>query len=634
MCGIVAYHSVKHPLAQADLDVMTDRLTHRGPDDRGTWLAEDGLVGLGHRRLSILDTSSAGRQPMSFGQGRYWITYNGELYNFPELKRELAGLGHVFVTNCDTEVLLAAYAQWGRDCLKRLRGMFAFVLWDQKEKSLFAARDRLGIKPLYYHRDGASTVFASEPKAILANGLVKREVWPDALQDYLVYGFVPEPRSIYKNVFKLPPAHWLALKGGSLETGSFWDLGFAEESLGEAEWLEKLNACLDDAVESHLISDVPVGAFLSGGIDSSAVAASLARLGSGETNLFCVGFAEQDFDETPKARQVAAHLGLGLEEIRVESGTLEQDLALLADIQDEPFGDYSSLPTMHLCRVTAQRVKVALSGDGGDENFAGYAGYRHAWKRMRGQGLRTDRDMRHDRRLTPYELRGPVWWSPWAGTLDRAASLLPAISRHYVQRNLASVGPVEHYLRRNGHWQPEEAARLLRKQSTGHPYWAHLDSWQDELDPVNQTLNLGLKVVLPGRMLTKVDRLSMAHGLEVRVPLLDHRLVELAASIPVSLKMKGGVLKYLFKKSLSTSLPAEILGQSKAPFNPPVKHWLADTAALKQTSDSILGNSFLAEHFDLGSLRKFLAICPQPKYTRKLYNLVMLDLWSRRWLGA
>ena len=634
MCGIVAYHSVGHALAQKDLDAMTDRLAHRGPDDRGTWLDRDGLVGLGHRRLSILDVSSAGRQPMSRDKGRYWISYNGEIYNFHELKKELAGLGHAFSTNCDTEVLLAAFAQWGRDCLRRLRGMFAFVLWDRKEKSLFAARDRLGIKPLYYHWDGANAIFASEPKAILANGLAKREVSPEALQDYLVYGFVPEPRSIYKNIRQLPPAGWLCLKGDRLQTGSYWDLSFAEESLGEAEWLHKLNSCLDDAVASHLVSDVPVGAFLSGGIDSSAVAASLARLKAGQTSLFCVGFDEKDFDETPKARQVAGHLGLKLEEIKVASGTLERDLSLLADIQDEPFGDYSSLPTMHLCRATAQRVKVALSGDGGDENFAGYAGYLHALKRMQGAGLRLDREIPFDRRLTPFDLRGPLWWSSWAGPLSRAMSLLPAINRYFVKRNLKTMGPVEHYLRRNGHWQPEEAARLLKHRPEGHPYWAHLGRWRKDLDPVNQALNLGLMVVLPGRMLRKVDRLSMASGLEVRVPLLDHRLVELAASIPASLKMKGGELKYLFKKSLAQSLPPEILEQSKAPFNPPVKHWLADPVKLEATAGSILGNAFLAEHFDLPALRKFLTVCPQPKYTRKLYNLVMLDLWSRRWLGA
>ena len=634
MCGIVAYYSVRHALAQAELDVMTDCLSHRGPDDRGTWLSAEGLVGMGHRRLSILDTSSAGRQPMSHGNGRYWITYNGEIYNFLELRDELQGLGHSFRTNCDTEVLLAAFAQWGRDCLRRLRGMFAFVLWDRQEHRLFAARDRLGIKPLYYYWDGINAIFASEPKAILPNRLVEREVCPEALRDYLVYGFVPEPRSIYKKIYKLPPANWLELRGERLQTGCYWDLSFAEDPLGEAQWLDRLNSCLDDAVGSHLISDVPVGAFLSGGIDSSAVAASLARLKAGETSLFCVGFSERDFDESPKARRVADHLGLGLEEIRVESGTLEQDLSLLADIQDEPFGDYSSLPTMHLCRVTAQKVKVALSGDGGDENFAGYSGYRHAWQRMRGFGLRADGEISFARKLTPFELRGPLWWSPWSGLLSRAMSLLPAINRYLVKRNQAAIGPVEYYLRRNGHWQPEEAARLLRGKSTEHPYWAHLRSWQDSLDPVSQTLNLGLKVVLPGRMLYKVDRLSMAHGLEVRVPLLDHRLVELAASIPVSLKMKDGKSKYLFKKSLAASLPAEILEQRKAPFNPPVKHWLAEPAKLQQAADSILGNGFMAEHFHVPALRKFLDVCPQPKYTRKLYNLVMLDLWSRRWLVA
>ncbi len=305
---------------------------------------------------------------MACPRGRYHLTYPGEIYHFREIKDELAGLGHRFASTGDSEVLLAAYAQWGAGCLPRLRGMFAFAIWDQEDKTLFAARDRLGIKPLYYRERGGELLLASEPKALLAHPACGRGVDPAGLRDFLVHGYLPAPRSIYRELRQLPPAGWLRLAGGRLAIGRYWDPAFAADPApDEAAWRARLNQALDDAVASHLVSDVPVGAFLSGGIDSSAVVAALGAAGAAQAvQAFCVGFEEGEFDERAKARRVAAHLGVSLTEIVARAPGLAADLDLIAGVYDEPFGDYSALPTLHLCRATADRVKVALSGDGGD----------------------------------------------------------------------------------------------------------------------------------------------------------------------------------------------------------------------------------------------------------------------------
>ncbi len=304
MCGITAWLAAEG--GEVDLGVldrMTDALAHRGPDGRGTWLAPDRRAGLGHRRLAILDLSPAGAQPMACPRGRYHLTYNGEIYNFREIKDELAGLGHRFASTGDSEVLLAAYAQWGAGCLPRLRGMFAFAIWDQEDKTLFAARDRLGIKPLYYRERGGELLLASEPKALLAHPACGRGVDPAGLRDFLVHGYLPAPRSIYRELRQLPPAGWLRLAGGRLAIGRYWDPAFAADPApDEAAWRARLNQALDDAVASHLVSDVPVGAFLSGGIDSSAVVAALGAAGAAQAvQAFCVGFEEGEFDERAKA---------------------------------------------------------------------------------------------------------------------------------------------------------------------------------------------------------------------------------------------------------------------------------------------------------------------------------------------
>lgn len=638
MCGIVAHWSRRVSISQAQLRVMTDRLAHRGPDDSGTWLSENGLAGLGHRRLSILDLSRDGRQPMSYQGGRTLITYNGEIYNFLKLKRELASLGLKLDTTSDTEVLLAAYLQWGPDCLARLDGMFAFVIYDSEKNQLFAARDRLGIKPLYYFWDGSTVVLASELKALLVHPAVSREVEPAAVRDFLVYGFVPEPRSIFKHIYKLPPGHSLLCQEEQLKTAVYWDLDFSQpRDMPENEWVEIISQSLDQAVGSHLVSDVPVGAFLSGGLDSSAVVSSMVSLGVEDPQIFSVGFQEAGFDERDKARLTCRSLGISLNELLVDRQGLGDHLELLTKIYDEPFGDASALPTTQLCEAASRKVKVILTGDGGDENFAGYRSYGHVAERAKTSknSIVEQCELKTHKYLSPYDLRGPLWWNPMANrALLLVSRFLPFAGSFWERRNRRFMSPLEYGLRRRGHWLAEETERLLKPHDYDKAaYWAYQEAMQEGLHPVDQALRLGFKVFLPGRLLCKVDRASMAWGMETRVPFLDHQLVETIARVPHSLKMHNFEKKYLLKKVLGKRLPKEIIDQPKRGFTPPLTHWLTDQKLLQTLKKSIASNEFLAHIMQNSALLSFLDSFVGGKQYHRFWDLVILDRWSRYWLN-
>ena len=565
------------------------------------------------------------------GSGRQVITYNGEIYNFKELRRELTALGYSFRSSSDTEVLLSGFGQWGTGVLDFLQGMYAFAIWDAATDTLFAARDRLGIKPLYYYWDGSTIIIASELRSILRHPRVAAQVEPDAIRDFLVYGYVPDPKSIFRNIFKLPAAHLLQLSGFSLSTASYWDPVFNEdESLTESEWMHEIQSQLKESVASHLVSDVPIGAFLSGGVDSSAVVSTMASLNGTRPTAVSIGFPGHREDELHYARRVSDVLGVQLHEKLVSSDDLSEGLDVLSETYDEPFADHSALPTYYLCRRCREDIKVALSGDGGDENFAGYRSYSQvqAWSSAR----KTIPFLPKSFFLSYYN--GGVWWSTMLRrSLNALTTYVPAASVQIARQHAGSMHGTEYYMRRMGHWTPEEAARLLSARYVQEdPFWAYRAAMQEGLSDVNQALRLGLKVVLPGRMLTKVDRASMAHGLEVRVPFLDHRMVELTCRIPARIKLAGGETKHILKKSLADRLPEDILYRRKQGFTPPIRSWFRDPEVLRPLSNSILGNPFVREVINTRALKSFLQACATTDLSKRMWSLVILDRWSRRWL--
>lgn len=568
MCGITG---IFDPLQHREIDQgllvrMNNTQHHRGPDEHGTHF-EPG-VGLAHRRLSIIDLSS-GQQPLYNEDRTVVVTYNGEIYNFPELTKELKAAGHTFRTHSDTEVIVHAWEQWGEDCVKRFRGMFVFGLWDRNRKTLFMARDRLGIKPLYYAQlaDG-QLLFATELKALLVHPGLERKIDPEAVEEYFAYGYVPDPKTILRNVFKLPPAHTLTHKAGERAPviREYWDVPFApidvgsEQDIGE-EMIERLR----EAVRIRMMAEVPLGAFLSGGIDSSSVVAMMAGLSNDPVKTCSISFGEAKFNESHFADMVAKQYGTDhqVEQSKADDFDL---LDMLAGLYDEPYADSSAMPTYRVCELARRKVTVALSGDGGDENLAGYR--RHRWH-MYEERVRS--------RL-PQVLRGPLFGTlgrvypkaDWAPKVFRAKSTFQALARSTLEAYLHSVSVVPDTLR------PRLFSKRFRGDLAGYHAKAvferHAKSAPAD-DPLSLIQYLDMKTYLPGDILTKVDRASMAHSLEVRVPLLDHEFVEWVSGISPALKLKGREGKYIFKKALEPHLSDDILYRDKMGFGVPLASW-------------------------------------------------------------
>ncbi len=567
MCGIagVLYRDPARPVGAGLLKAMGDAIAHRGPDGEGFWSAPG--IGLSHRRLSIIDLAG-GAQPLGNEDGSVQITFNGEIYNYRPLREWLLGRGHVFRTNSDTEVLVHLYEEAGDDLVGRLRGMFAFALWDARRQRLLLARDRLGIKPLYVYRDGAKVLFASEVKALLADADVPRELDALALEDYLAFGMVPGPRSIFRHVEKLQPAHVLAIDRASW-SGSprrYWQLRLEPDPrpTGE-EWQEAVRDKLTETARAHLIADVPVGAFLSGGVDSGAVVAACAGATRGPMQTFSIGFPEKEFSELSYARQVAERFGSRHTEEVVTPDAVGL-LDRLAHFFDEPFADPSALPTFLVARLASRGVKVVLSGDGGDEAFGGYARYAHDLKE---EALR--------RRL-------PGWLRPVFGLLARAwpkADWLPRPLRLKTLMTNLSLDAGSAYANTLTVCRPPLRRRLLspglRERLNGHDPWEAVRAGHALARagrPLDGMLCADVAVVLPDDFLVKVDRASMAHGLEVRPPLLDHELLELAARIPAGLKVHKGETKWVFKRAVEGWLPRAVVWRPKQGFEVPVDAWL------------------------------------------------------------
>ncbi|MFZ5609477.1 MAG: XrtA/PEP-CTERM system amidotransferase [Pseudomonadota bacterium] len=568
MCGIAGIFDCRgeRSIDRSILVAMTDSIAHRGPDGSGHYDAPG--VALGHRRLSIIDLGG-GAQPMHDEAAGTVVTFNGEIYNFRELRHELEAKGARFATRSDTEVLLAAYRQWGEDCVAHLRGMFAFAIWDAPRQKLFLARDRLGKKPLYYAMlTGGLFVFASEMKAILTHPAVPRVLDPQAVEDYFALGYVPDPKTILSAVRKLAPGHVLTLArdGAALAPRRYWDLRFDKTVPGTpADLAEELVARLREAVRLRLIADVPLGAFLSGGVDSSAVVAMMTELSDMPVNTCAIGFDHPEFDETEEARRVARLFRADHRErqVAVEDFAL---LETLAGVYDEPFADASALPTYRVCELAREQVTVALSGDGGDEVFAGYRRHRLHMAEER------------VRRLLPLGLRAPLFGLmgrlypklDWAPQALRAKSTFQGLARASAEAYFNSVAITLADERRRlfsaafrVSLQGYGAEEVMRAAMRDAPA-------QDGLSLIQYA---DIKTNLPGGILVKVDRASMAHGLEVRAPLLDHAFVEWAASIPAALRLNGGEGKLLFKQAMQRFLPDDVLYRRKMGFAVPISAW-------------------------------------------------------------
>ena len=571
MCGICGIAVAAGPSPnEQELRDMSDSMVHRGPDDEGL-LLRDG-VGLAMRRLSIIDVEG-GHQPITNEDRTIWIVLNGEIYNHPELREQLLARGHVFRSRSDTETVVHAYEEWGEDCVSHLNAMFAFAIWDSRRQLLLLARDRLGIKPLHYFEDGGRLLFASEIKALLRNPLVPRSVDLAALRDYLAFEYVPTPRSMVTGVRKLPPGHTLTWKkaDGRIRLRQYWDVDLSlSERAGEPRTLDEhgaeLRRVLRESVRRELLSDVPVGVFLSGGIDSSAIAAMMAELAPGNVKSFSIGFADASFDESGYARQVAQHLGTDHSELILEPHLLTDLVPKITALLDEPLADASIIPTFFLSQFARRSVKVALGGDGGDELFAGYP------------TLQAHRLAGYYERL-PGVLRSHL--------MPAAVNLLP-VNRDNLSFDFRAkrfvLGAGRPLAERHNRWlgsftseaiadllTPEVAAELRRLEAPD-PAAAHLAAQGAKL-PLNQVLYLDMKLYLENDILVKLDRASMMASLEARVPLLNVEFVEYANALPINLKLKGFRSKFLFKHALRPLLPRAITERPKKGFGIPIARW-------------------------------------------------------------
>jgi asparagine synthase (glutamine-hydrolysing) len=626
MCGIVGFATVAPgpPLDERFLRQACATLGHRGPDGEGVW-SDGGVAGLGHRRLSIIDLDS-GAQPMSYGDGRYWITYNGEIYNYRHLRGELASRGHLFRTSSDTEVILAAFAEWGTDAPKALRGIFAFGIWDARDRRLFVARDHVGVKPLLYHHGAESLVFASELKAILQAGLLPRAADPHGLADYLALGYPLGDKTVVRGVRRLPPGSWLTWEDGRILVRRFWDLAPAitdgEPEGAEERYVEEYRVRLARAVESQMVSDVPVGAFLSGGIDSSTVVYHMGPHTAHRPQTFSMGFAEPSYSELEHAGRAAVALDTDHHAEVVEPDLLSE-LPAMVRLFDEPIGDTSVVPTYFVSRLARRHVKVVLSGDGADESLAGYDTYV------------ADRLQRLYRRLPAalhHHLFSPA--TRWVRPTRRKVGLGYKIRQFltYAHRDAEEA----HYGWRVL-FEPAERAALLAGVAGAYDPFGTYREYYDRVrtgDPLNRALYVDLSTWLAGDILTKVDRASMAVGLEARVPFLDVDLLEFTMRLPASLKMRGFRRKVVLRRAMAGRLPPFVLKRRKSGFNAPASDWLrGPLRGLAQ--DLLTGTSTLVDvrHPAVAELwRAHLA--SRQDHGFRLWSLVMLLLWEREVLRS
>lgn len=624
MCGITGFinkvDSDKAP-REALLDAMCRVIEYRGPDEQG--MAVEGRAALGMRRLSIIDLKG-GQQPIFSEDGAKLIVFNGEIYNYRELRKDLESRGRNFKTNSDTETILVAYEEFGTACVNRLRGMFAFAIWDKKNENLFIARDRVGKKPLFYGQTRAGNfVFGSELKTLLTHGEISREIDYAALDAYLTFGYVPEEFCIFKDAKKLLPGHFLVFKDGVVQTQQYWDFDYSGEAEAgsEDDYLDALREKIKEAVKVRLISEVPLGAFLSGGVDSSSIVGLMSQILDKPVKTFSIGFNEDSFNELKYARVAAKHFNTEHHEF-----TLTPDFVQIIDDLvwhfDEPFSDSSALPTYMVSKMARDFVTVVLSGDGGDELFAGYTRYV------------IDRERRGFEKL-PSALRRSV--------LQPVSKALPhgARGKNYLYN--ASLDATDRYIdsvsqfnrpRRDNLYTRDFRAKLNGNFGRGEKLFQELASSVSGREQVDRLLYLDSKTYLPGDILTKVDRMSMAASLEARVPLLDHELIEFVVRMPARLKLKGIETKYIFKKAMEGIVPNEILHREKQGFGVPIGEWI--NVQLKDRIYSDLTDRRTVErgYFDQTYIQTILDEHRRGRrdHSHAVWVLWMLELWHRRFL--
>ena len=598
MCGICGFNWNDEKLVSR----MADEIRHRGPDQHGVYCCDS--VSLGHRRLSIIDLSEHGRQPMFNEDGSVCLVFNGEIYNFADLREELEARGHRFDGHSDSEVIVHAYEEYGTEALHKLRGMFAFAIWDNVKKLLFLARDRIGIKPLYYHHENGKFVFASEIKAILQCGDVSRELNHQALYDYIGFEFVTAPNTMFRNIHKIPAGHCAVLKDGSLDVRRYWDLSLtpAEKPLPYMEAVEKEREMLEFAVKSHLMSDVPLGVFLSGGLDSSALVAMMRKNITGPLKTFTIGYHDKTFSEMDYAAQVAEHFGTEHQVLMIDDLKAEYVERALWHL-DEPMTDLSAVPLFLVCEQAKKHVTVCLSGEGGDESYAGY-------DRFKASRLNSFY------RFVPPPLRKQV--------ISRIVKALPDRPQKKGALNMlkrfiegTDLPPEGRHLRWQYFSTREQDHRLFaqdfRKKIDRDRFRLirEYDAKCDALDRVNREIYLDMRFMMTDSVLMKVDKMSMASSLEIRVPLLDHVLVEYIASLPGNWKLKGLRTKHVFRSALEGILPDNIVNRGKQGYSLPVKHLLRDqlrsymidllnqSTIIRETMDTQFINRLIREHTDM-----------------------------------
>jgi asparagine synthase (glutamine-hydrolysing) len=624
---------------------MCKVLSHRGPDDEGMIFIKGGQavelkkpsglrlrqndfeVGLGHRRLSIIDLSSAAHQPMCNENGTTWIVFNGEIYNFQEIRENLRKKGHQFKSKSDTEVILHAYEEWGVECLSRFRGMFAFAIWDSQMKRLFLARDRLGKKPLVYFHKNGHFAFASEIKALLQLPNIEKKVNDIAIHDYLTYQYVPSPDTIFEGIQKLPPAHYLLYdRDGSLKIERYWKLNFdgnlrTDSDIKEME--DRIRTELVESVKLRLISDVPLGAFLSGGVDSSLIVGIMAKLSGRPVKTFSIGFEEKEFDELSYARIVSDHFGTEHHEFIVEPNAIEI-LPKLVWHYNEPFADSSAIPTYYVAKMTKDYVKVVLTGDAGDENFAGYPRYlRSKWLIF---FLKLPKILRRD--LLPPFLKMIAQFHWREKTFNRLAAYIESISSNQA-RNYAEQVKIFNAGEKGSLYSPEFMEAMGSIDSFEYLLSKFEEAETEDL--IEQLLYLDINTYLPEDLLVKMDIATMANSLEARVPFLDHHFMEFIATIPPRLKLKGTVTKYILKEAFSDFLPQPILTREKMGFGVPVSRWFRDELRDYVYEILLEPRTLNRGYFKREGVERLLKDHIELRYdhSSRIWALLFLEVWFR-----
>ena len=614
MCGICGkiHFDIDRPVLQDDIHKMTKLITHRGPDDSGFYVKKN--VGLGFRRLSIIDLDT-GHQPLSNEDGTIWIVFNGEIYNHLSLREQLITKGHKFKTRTDTETIVHLFEEYGSDCVKYLRGMFAFAIWDEKHKKLFCARDRFGIKPFFYFLDHEKFIFGTEIKCILSQTKSSSALSIPMLDQYLTYGYSSQEGTIYQNIQKLRPGHILDIEhGGKVKINRFWDIHYNPDySKKEEEWCKLIDDKLSESVKAHLMSDVPLGAFLSGGVDSSAVVALMSKNSSTPVKTFSIGFKEEEFNELKYAREVAKMYNTEHHEQIVEPESIGL-LPHLVDCYDEPFADSSAIPTYFVSKFAREHITVALSGDGGDELFAGYNKYQRMMN-MRNFNVLPEGPSKHFwgamHKMIPNSVKG----KGATYYLSKPKNSFPAF---------LSI------------WQQAEREKLFKKE-----LWQDIKQSPAELSRIESFTNSGssdflfnmqkmdMQSYMVDDVLTKVDRASMQNSLEVRVPILDHEFAELTSRIPSELKMKRTIKKYIFKEAMKKHLPESIISHKKQGFSVPMKAWFKDD--LKEyVNDRLLNTKGpLYDYLDPDYVSKIVKDHNKGMrdFNDKIWSLLFLDQW-------